>query len=273
VTAAGTAQVKRNARDLEDSDAVHALARWGSGPAASSGSSSAAAAVGGPRRVGADRPGRRPARRRPSSPSAPRCSSCSPSASSATACGGCSPPRSATAPSPTRRRSGASAACRSSRAWSTPRSASPPCASCSRAAARTRRSHGRPELMAAPGGRVLVGVLGLVVIGVGRRHGGQGGQARPREDLETGRMPAGLRHPAVKVGVVGLIGRGRRLRPHRPVPRARRGAVRPVRGQGARRRAADRRGAAVRQGPARPRRPRHPRLRRLVLVETLYKRL
>jgi hypothetical protein len=64
------------------------------------------------------------------------------------------------------------------------------------------------QLMAAPGGRVLVGVLGLVVIGVGVAMAVKGIKHDHAEDLETGRMPVGLRHPAVKVGVVGLLGRG-----------------------------------------------------------------
>jgi hypothetical protein len=64
------------------------------------------------------------------------------------------------------------------------------------------------ELMAAPFGRVLVGVLGLVVIGVGVAMAVKGVKHDHADDLETGRMPTGLRRPAVKVGVVGLLGRG-----------------------------------------------------------------
>jgi hypothetical protein len=64
------------------------------------------------------------------------------------------------------------------------------------------------ELLAAPFGRVLVGVLGLVVVGVGVAMAVKGIKHDHAEDLETHRMPAGLRRPAVTVGVVGLIGRG-----------------------------------------------------------------
>jgi hypothetical protein len=64
------------------------------------------------------------------------------------------------------------------------------------------------ELMAAPFGRVLVGVVGLVVIGVGVAMAVKGVKHDHADDLETGRMPSGLRRPAVKIGVVGLIGRG-----------------------------------------------------------------
>jgi hypothetical protein len=64
------------------------------------------------------------------------------------------------------------------------------------------------QLMAAPFGRVLVGVLGLVVIGVGVAMAVKGVKHDHADDLMTSRMPSGLRRPAVKIGVVGLIGRG-----------------------------------------------------------------
>ena len=64
------------------------------------------------------------------------------------------------------------------------------------------------QLMAAPFGRVLVGVVGLIVIGVGVAMAVKGVKHDHADDLETGRMPTGLRRPAVKIGVVGLLGRG-----------------------------------------------------------------
>lgn len=64
------------------------------------------------------------------------------------------------------------------------------------------------ELLAAPFGRTLVGVLGLVVVGVGVAMAVKGIKHDHAKDLETHRMPAGLRGPAVTIGVVGLIGRG-----------------------------------------------------------------
>ncbi len=64
------------------------------------------------------------------------------------------------------------------------------------------------RLMSAPGGRTLVGVIGLVAIGIGVAIAVKGIQHDHADELETGRMPAGLRRPAVKTGVVGLIGRG-----------------------------------------------------------------
>lgn len=64
------------------------------------------------------------------------------------------------------------------------------------------------RLMAAPGGRVLVGVLGLVLVGIGVAMAVKGVQHDHADDLATGRMPAGLRRPALRIGVVGLLGRG-----------------------------------------------------------------
>ncbi len=64
------------------------------------------------------------------------------------------------------------------------------------------------RIMSATGGRTLVGVLGLVVIGIGLGMAVKGVKHDHADDLETHRMPTGLRGPAVKVGVVGLIGRG-----------------------------------------------------------------
>lgn len=64
------------------------------------------------------------------------------------------------------------------------------------------------RLMAETGGRMLVGVLGLVLVGVGIAMGVKGVRHDHAEKLQTSRMPAGLRSPAVKIGVVGLLGRG-----------------------------------------------------------------
>ena len=64
------------------------------------------------------------------------------------------------------------------------------------------------QLLGAPFGRLLVGLLGVVVIGIGVAMAVKGVKHDHADDLETSRMPAGLRRPAVKVGVVGLLGRG-----------------------------------------------------------------
>ena len=64
------------------------------------------------------------------------------------------------------------------------------------------------SLMAQTGGRTLVGVLGLVLVGVGIVMGVRGLQRDHADKLQTSRMPAGLRTPAVKIGVIGMIGRG-----------------------------------------------------------------
>ena len=64
------------------------------------------------------------------------------------------------------------------------------------------------RLLAETGGRALLGVLGLVLVGVGIAMGVRGLQHDHADKLQTSRMPAGLRSPAVKIGVVGLLGRG-----------------------------------------------------------------
>jgi Domain of Unknown Function (DUF1206) len=64
------------------------------------------------------------------------------------------------------------------------------------------------RLMAETGGRTLVGVIGLVVIGIGIGMAVKGVKHDHADELESHRMPNGLRRPAVKIGVVGLIGRG-----------------------------------------------------------------
>ena len=64
------------------------------------------------------------------------------------------------------------------------------------------------SVMAETGGRIVVGVLGLVLIGLGIAMAVKGVKHDHTEKLQTSRMPAGLRSPAVKIGVVGLVGRG-----------------------------------------------------------------
>jgi hypothetical protein len=64
------------------------------------------------------------------------------------------------------------------------------------------------ELMAAPFGRVLVGLAGVVLVGLGLAKGWKGVTEDHADELEHSRMPSGLRSPAVKVGIVGLLGRG-----------------------------------------------------------------
>lgn len=62
--------------------------------------------------------------------------------------------------------------------------------------------------MGAPFGRVLVGVVGLGVVGIGVGMAVKGVRHDHADDLETQGMPTGLRRPAGKIGVVGLLRRG-----------------------------------------------------------------
>jgi hypothetical protein len=64
------------------------------------------------------------------------------------------------------------------------------------------------DLMAASGGRWLVGLAGLAVLGIGAAMIVKGVRQDHAEELESWRMPSGLRRPAVRVGIVGQIGRG-----------------------------------------------------------------
>lgn len=64
------------------------------------------------------------------------------------------------------------------------------------------------RLMAETGGRTLVGVVGLVLVGLGIVMGVRALQHDHADKLMTSRMPSGWRSPAVTVGVVGLLGRG-----------------------------------------------------------------
>lgn len=62
-------------------------------------------------------------------------------------------------------------------------------------------------VMALPGGRTLVGVLGLAVVGIGLVLVVRALRRTHSDRLEHFRVPPRLRRPAVTVGVVGLIGR------------------------------------------------------------------
>ena len=64
------------------------------------------------------------------------------------------------------------------------------------------------DVMAATGGRWLVGLAGVVLVGLGLAKGWKGVTEDHADELEHRRMPSGLRSPAVKVGIVGLLGRG-----------------------------------------------------------------
>lgn len=64
------------------------------------------------------------------------------------------------------------------------------------------------EAMSYPGGRLAVGVVGLVVVGVGVYFVVKGLRRKHSECLEHYRVPSGLRRPAVLVGAVGYVGRG-----------------------------------------------------------------
>lgn len=64
------------------------------------------------------------------------------------------------------------------------------------------------DVMSYPGGRLLVGLVGLAVAGVGLQKVVTGARGKHREDLEQYRIPIACRSPAVALGVVGLVGRG-----------------------------------------------------------------
>ena len=72
---------------------------------------------------------------------------------------------------------------------------------------------GSPEsrtagLLGEPPGRVLVGFVGLVVVGIGVGLAARGVVAKHAERLEGYRVPDRLHRPAVVVGAVGIVGRG-----------------------------------------------------------------
>lgn len=63
------------------------------------------------------------------------------------------------------------------------------------------------DLMAHPGGRSAVGLVGLVLLGVGGYLAVKGLRRKHAECLEDYRVPDRLRRPAVLVGAVGYVGR------------------------------------------------------------------
>ena len=64
------------------------------------------------------------------------------------------------------------------------------------------------DLMSKTGGRSLVGLIGLVVLGIGIYLVVKGLRRKHAECLEQYRIPRVLRTPAVVVGAVGYVGRG-----------------------------------------------------------------
>ena len=162
-------------------------------------------------------------------PASSCCGSAS-SASSCSPCGSCSRPRSATARPPTGSRR--------------PPRASPTCSSRGRPSRWARAPGSSAEeqtedftagLMGSPGGRLLVGVVGLVVLGIAGYHVYKGWTKKFLEDLRE--------HPgdwAVTAGRIGYIAKGVALvivgllLPRRGL------AGRPRQGAGPRRRAEDR---------------------------------
>lgn len=64
------------------------------------------------------------------------------------------------------------------------------------------------DLMSKTGGRSLVGLIGLIVLGIGIYLAVKGLRRKHAECLEHFRVPSGLRTPAIAVGAVGYVGRG-----------------------------------------------------------------
>lgn len=64
------------------------------------------------------------------------------------------------------------------------------------------------EVMAQPGGRTAVGLVGLVALGIGLYLAVKGLRRKHSECLEHYRVPAALRRPAILCGAVGYVGRG-----------------------------------------------------------------
>lgn len=64
------------------------------------------------------------------------------------------------------------------------------------------------ELMSMTGGRTLVGLIGLAVLGIGGYLALKGLRRKHAECLEQYRVPRVLRRPAILVGAVGYVGRG-----------------------------------------------------------------
>lgn len=64
------------------------------------------------------------------------------------------------------------------------------------------------RLMAQPGGRVAVGVVGLVVVGLGGYLASRALKGSHAKKIEGWKVPDGRAHQAVRLGTVGLVGRG-----------------------------------------------------------------
>ena len=64
------------------------------------------------------------------------------------------------------------------------------------------------DLMSRTGGRTLVGLVGLVVLGIGVYLVAKGLRRKHAECLEQYRIPRALRAPSIAVGAVGYVGRG-----------------------------------------------------------------
>lgn len=64
------------------------------------------------------------------------------------------------------------------------------------------------DLMSRTGGRTVVAVIGLVVLGVGVYLGVKGLRRKHAECLEQYKIPRALRRTAIAVGAVGYVGRG-----------------------------------------------------------------
>lgn len=64
------------------------------------------------------------------------------------------------------------------------------------------------DVLSYPGGRVVVGLVGLVLVGVGAQKAVKGARRKHREDLRQHLMPPACRRPAIALGLVGLVGRG-----------------------------------------------------------------
>ena len=103
------------------------------------------------------------------------------------------------------------------------------------------------SLMTSPGGRLLVGVVGLVVLGIAGYHVYKGWTKKFLEDLRE--RPGDW---AVTAGRIGYIAKGVALVIVGPLLPRRRLAGRPRQGPGPRRCAQDPQGRAVRPVPAHP---------------------
>lgn len=64
------------------------------------------------------------------------------------------------------------------------------------------------DLMSRTGGRTLVAIVGLVVLGIGVYLVVKGLRRKHAECLEQYKIPRALRRPAIAVGAVGYVGRG-----------------------------------------------------------------